>query len=141
MSLHISTLHRNKRCLLAYQSHRTSKLRDLRFETSIIPPHLKKQLSKQEIEYFKEYDTLLESYQRSLGLSLTSFVGGTLGGEGAPMSNMIEIRVTKKGGAGEIITDDGGTVDLKEGTTHFLKRGDVERMIRMGEVEQVRGGV
>jgi hypothetical protein len=54
MSHHISTLHRNKRCLLAYQNHRTSKLRDLRFETSVIPPHLKKQLSKQEIEYFKE---------------------------------------------------------------------------------------
>ena len=88
-----------------------------------------------------QYDSLLESYQRSVGVSLTSFVGGLTGGDGCPSTNMIEVRVTKKGGAGEIVTDDGGTVDLKEGTTHFLKRGDVERMIRMGEVEQVRGGV
>ena len=50
MSLHISTLNRNKRCLLAYVNHRISKVRDLRWETSIIPIHLKDNLGKEEIQ-------------------------------------------------------------------------------------------
>ena len=49
--------------------------------------------------------------------------------------------MVKKGGAGSIVTDSGGIVELKEGSTHFLKRGEVERMVREGVVEEVQAGI
>lgn len=141
MTMHISSLQRNKRCLLAYQNHRLGKITNLRWETAVIPPNLKGNLSDEEIAFFEDYDNLLTSYCMDAEIDLMAFSGGIVGGDGAPSRNMIEVRVSKAGGAGEIMTDDGGFVNLEEGTTHFLKRGDVERLVRQGDLEQLSSNV
>jgi len=51
-----------------------------------------------------------------------------------PKDLFVEIRVLKD--CGEIVTDS-GTMILNEGTTHHVRRTDVEQLIRNGVVEQL----
>jgi len=136
--VHAAALKRNKRSLLAYNHYRLAKVAALRWETAAIPQHLADNMSPQEIDFFESYDELLEEYQASVDCDLFEFGGGLTGGDGVPGCNsLVEVRVSAPEGAGEIMTDDGGTVVLEAGTSHFLKRGDVERLVRSGELAQV----
>lgn len=50
-----------------------------------------------------------------------------------PKDLFVEVRVLKD--YGEIVTDK-GTVNLKKNTVHYLRRTDVELLIRQGVLEQ-----
>jgi len=124
---HTSAL-RNKRCLLAYLKARMDKLRDLRWQSgSAIPQDLKRRISAEEQQYFENYDALLGNYMRSMDLDLTA-------DQQPPKNLYIEVRVLED--CGEILTES-GSINLERNTTHFLRRSDVEHLVRQGMLEEV----
>ncbi len=120
-------LNRNLRYSHAYFTHRLSKIRGLRWETgSILPDRLQKDaLSAHEQDYFHSYNKLLTTYNEAVGIDLASDLE-------PPRDLRIEIRVLVP--CGEIVTES-GPVSLDKGSTHYLKRSDVEHLIRLGHVE------
>jgi len=118
---------RNMRYSHAYFVHRLAKIRGLRWETgSILPERLQKDtLSAHEQDYFHSYNNLITSYNEAIGVDLASDLE-------PPRDLFVEIRVLKA--CGEIITES-GPVSLDQGSTHYLRRSDVEHLIRLGHVE------
>jgi GINS complex subunit 1 len=121
---------RNRRYINCYLSHRIGKIRVLRWETgAVLPDRINTEtLSPREVDYFSEYDRIVSEYCESVGLDLTSDIE-------PPKELFIQVRVVKN--SGEIMTDN-GPVDLREvGSSHFLRRADVEHLIRNGSLEHV----
>ena len=119
--------YRNIKYSHAYFLHRMGKIRSLRWETGpVLPDHLNKDtLSTAEQDYFNDYNRLLSEYQEAIDVDLTADLE-------PPQDLMVEIRVLQN--CGEIITEN-GPVSLDGGSTHYLRRSDVEHLIRHGKVE------
>ena len=67
------SLHRNKRCVLAYLQYRLDKIQRLRWETgAILPDNISHLLSSKEVEYFLNYDMLLAQYMKTFNIDLTA---------------------------------------------------------------------
>jgi len=135
MSLHAAALERNKRCLLAYHSYRVDRMREMRRETAnaVIPNEVRSMLSEAELEFYTEYDRLVSDFSVETGIS----VGSDL----SPPEeyNYIQVRVVKAG-LGKIVTDSGGTLSFETvGSTHFVRRVDVEQLVVQGFLEQIDG--
>ena len=126
--VHHQSLLRSKRCIIAYLSHRLEKVKQLRWETgAMIPQAHQRVLSGKESDFFRAYDGMLTSYQTAIGMDLTSDLT-------PPKELCVEVRVVED--CGEIMTDN-GEVHLERGTTHFLRRADVEHLIRQGKLQQL----
>eukprot|EP00949_MAST-11_sp_MAST-11-sp1_P001244 g1244.t1 len=118
---------RNKRYALAYLKHRMEKIETLRWETgAVLPKELRSNLNSTELDYFQNYNNILGNYMRDMKIDITS-------GMTPPKDLLIEVRVVEA--CGEIFTDH-GPVTLDANTTHFLRRGDVEHLIRQGKLQQ-----
>lgn len=74
-----------------------------------------------------EYSNLLSDYCVSAGVDLSSDLE-------PPKNLRIEVRVLVD--CGEIMTEN-GPVTLDKDTTHYLRRADVEHLIRQGQIEVV----
>ena len=131
MVYYIQCYRRNLRYLLTYFLHRLKKMRELRWETGTVLPEVLRQetLCKRELLYFNEYNDALSAYTESVGFDIMSEALEP------PRDLFVEIRVLK--GCGEIMTER-GPVTLDAGSTHYLKRTDVEHLIRLGHVEMFR---
>ncbi len=118
---------RNIKYMHAYFTHRLGKLRGLRWETgALLPDKLQKDtLSTREQDYFHAYNKCLTKYNEDIGIDLTSDLE-------PPRDLFVEIRVLVS--CGEIVTES-GPVSLDQGSTHFLRRSEVEHLIRLGHVE------
>lgn len=129
---HHQCLSRNRRYLNAFFSHRLERLRQIRWETGpVLPDNLRLLLSDRENDYFTEYNGILSDYSNNLGnLDLTSDLE-------PPKELFIEIRVVTD--CGEIMTES-GPITLDAGTMHYVKRSDVETLIRQGLVEHIQLG-
>ena len=128
LSVHGTALWRNKRCLLAYARYRADKVSQLRWETgTAIPEALRPNLSPLEVAYFNEYDKLLTDYQQEVELDLTADLT-------PPRNLLIEVRALVD--CGETFTDN-GLVRLDKGSSHLLRRSDVEYLIRQGKLEHL----
>lgn len=134
VSYHAMCLKRNLRYLQSFYTHRLMKLRSLRWEGGpVLPDHLSRSvLSAQEVDYFSAYNKIVSDYNESVGLDLSSDLE-------PPKDLNVEVRVMVAG-LGEIMTD-GGPVALELGSTHFLRRSDVERLIRLGHVKMFKSDV
>lgn len=125
---HDQCLSRDKRYLFAYLNYRMDHVRELRWETgAVLPAHVQPKLSPRENDYFTEYNNLINDYCTDISLDLASDLE-------PPRDLQIEVRVIQD--CGEIMTEN-GPVKLDAGSTHFLKRTDVEHLIRQGQVEHV----
>mmetsp|Transcript_35324 Transcript_35324/g.105507 ORF Transcript_35324/g.105507 Transcript_35324/m.105507 type:complete len:222 (-) Transcript_35324:298-963(-) len=130
--LHDACIRRNKRCLLAYHSHRADKLRSLRWETSAaLPSHVRPLLSEAELDFFAEYDRLVSRYGAAVDLDLGA-------DRNPPEEERVTVRVVREG-LGRIATDYVDGVELDLGTVHHLPRGDVEHLVRVGALVQLDG--
>lgn len=130
---HNTCLRRNLRYMLAFLTHRLMKLRALRWESgAVLPEGLRRTtLSGPEHEYFGAYNKLLLDYcsDAAVGMDLSCDLE-------PPKDLNVEVRVVAPS-LGEIMTD-GGPVSLEQGSTHFLRRADVEHLIRQGHVQQFK---
>lgn len=120
---------RNKRCVLAYLMNRLRRIQTYRWEAGTVAAvHLGENMSAQESAFLAQYNKLLGAYCDSVELDLTADAQ-------PPKDLYIEVRVLAD--CGSVVTDS-GPVTLKPGTAHFLKRMDVEPLIRRGLLEHVQ---
>ncbi|KNC51977.1 DNA replication complex GINS protein PSF1 [Thecamonas trahens ATCC 50062] len=126
---HHAALLRNKRIMLAYHYHRMQYLQNLRWEVgAILPPDVREATSALETGFFSAYDRLLGDYMTEVDLNLTEDLT-------PPKDLFIEVRVVQD--AGTIITEAGDELTLTRNSTHYLRRSDVEHLIRQGVVEHI----
>ncbi|CAM9487477.1 unnamed protein product, partial [Sphacelaria rigidula] len=140
--VHHQALLRNKRCLLAYLKWRADRwgkvdpantqvaesnlamITQLRWETGpVIPQELQQSLSARERDLFNAYDGILTNYAEGLNLDLTADLQ-------PPKELHVEVRVLSD--CGEIMTD-----HLERGTTHLLRRSDVEHLVLHGQLQEL----
>lgn len=132
--VHQTPLQRNKRILMAYHHQRVEKIKELAWAyTARLPESINRLLSPDEIVFFQEYEkkcrnsyTSLEEFgELDLGLGMIS----------PPKEVFITVRVVKD--CGDIVTESGAVLSLKKNSEHFVKRGDVERLITQGYLKHV----
>ncbi|CAN8064024.1 unnamed protein product [Agarophyton chilense] len=122
------SIQRNKRCALAYLMNRLRRIKQYRWEMgACAAAHLSDNMSAPEAQFLKEYNNLIGRYSQTVNLDLTADAQ-------PPRDLFIEVRV--KHDCGSVLTDS-GPVALKPGTAHFLKRSDVEHLIRQGALEHI----
>ncbi len=125
--VHHAIIKRNKRCALAYVERRAATLKALRWELGPLPPEeMRVSMSNRERVFFTEYDKLVSEYNQAVGIDVTSDLT-------PPKDLLIQVRVLVD--CGEVMTE-AGAVTLAMGTTHSLKRRDVEHLVRQGFLEE-----
>ncbi len=126
---HTLCMRRNMKYLYCYINYRLSKISSLRWETgTVLPDRIRHDtLSAVENNYFVEYNKILTEYNALMGLDMTADLE-------PPKELLIELRVLQT--CGEIMTEN-GPVKLDQGSTHFLRRSNVEHLIRIGKLEHV----
>ncbi len=106
-------------------ANRLHKLRSLRWETGVVIPESINQgiLSQREIDYFSQYNDILNEYNYSMDLDLSSDIE-------PPKDLFIEVLVLED--CGEILTEN-GPVTMNKGLRPYIRRSDVEHLIRQGK--------
>ena len=109
--------------------HRLNKIRNLRWETGVVVPENIRQtiLSSNELDYFSEYNEILNEYNSGLDLDLTADLI-------PPKDLFIEVLVLED--CGEILTEN-GVVNLNKGARPYLRRSDIEHLIRQGKCSHI----
>jgi GINS complex subunit 1 len=132
---HIATRH-NKRCLLAYLNHRLDRLRDMYWAAGCSLPHLlndpdtRQKLSPHEVDFLRQYNTLVMDYRSDFIDVLDLAMGLTR----PPKDLHIEVRVVAECGA---IETESGSIDFQKGQRYLVKRADVEHLIVQGYLEPI----
>lgn len=122
------SIQRNKRCALAYLHNRLQRIQDYRWKAGpSAASHLAENMSASETSSLALYNRLLTEYSDAVDLDITA-------DPLPPRDLFIEVRVNRD--CGTILTDS-GPVALKQGTAHFLKRSDVEHLIRQGSLTHI----
>jgi len=128
---------RNRRCLLAYLNSRLEKVEELRWEVGLMVPEEKlTRLHDSEKQYMHLYNALLDKYMKRYVPPCRHPLDLTADAE-APEELNVQIRVCDDG-MGEIVTADSGVVRLRKGYQLFVKRTDIEHLIRAGKVQHVQ---
>ncbi|GMG20488.1 unnamed protein product [Ambrosiozyma monospora] len=121
-------MRRNKRCLLAYERLRATKLDEMLWSNVEVDKDQLNNLSQYEQEYIVKYDELLSEFKGSLS-------DIDLGGSLEPPSDVfIDVRVLKD--AGEIQTEY-GVFNLTKDSQFFVRQADVERLIQQGYLKKL----
>ena len=133
ISLRHAVLERNKRCVLAYIYNRLQRIRLIRWELgSILPPEIKMNLSKNELDWFTKYSKLLAFYMSSIGdgtgLNITQDIT-------PPQSLYVEVKSNVDYGKFEL--DSGDVVIIKKNGVYHLPRSQCESLIRQGVLEHI----
>ena len=125
------TMLRNRDMLLCYVRHRLTQIESARWDVAgKLPDEALELLSPHEKEYDREYAALLSEFQTAYDLDLTR--------DTKPPSDLY-IKVLAREEVGAFIgAESGATIDpIKSGDTLFLRRGDVEPLVRQGKLEYV----
>ena len=84
-------------------------------------------MSPHEMTFLNGYNRLLGSYSDAVGLDLTADIK-------PPRDLFIEVRVKRE--CGSVMTES-GVLNLKQGSMCFVRRSDVEHLVRQGKLEHV----
>ncbi|KAG2191684.1 hypothetical protein INT46_005385 [Mucor plumbeus] len=129
MLYHLS-VKRNKRVLFAYHRQRVNKLKEILWNIGLQSKYRREilaSLGPTEQKFLDEYGDLVNSYKQSF---LEVDIGGPSGGGlDPPVDLFIEVRVLRD--AGEINTEY-GSLNLSKGNQFYVKRTDVESLIKAG---------
>jgi len=137
LCLYNDLVDRNRRCLLAYLNCRLERIEELRWEVGLMVPKEKLQkLHDSEKQYLHMYNTILDKYMKNYVPKCREPLDLTADAE-APEDMNVQVRVRDEG-MGEILTSDSGVVRLRRGYQLFVKRTDIEHLIRAGKVEHVK---
>ena len=73
VNVHLEAVRRNKRCGVAYIHERARRIETARWEVGrVFPDEMRNRLSASEQEYNSAYSNILEQYQKSIGMDLTT---------------------------------------------------------------------
>lgn len=131
--VHHQRILRNKECALFYLRERLEVLTRLRLEAGPnLPRVVRRHCGPQESVFLAAYDTLYQDFCRASRLDPRDSLK-------PPRDLYVEIRCNVD--CGDVQTEHSGTVRLDKGTSHFLRRADVENLISQGLVTHVQTGV
>ncbi|ORY95332.1 hypothetical protein BCR43DRAFT_492815 [Syncephalastrum racemosum] len=127
---------RNKRVLFAYHRMRTERLKELSWSVALrdeLQQDIELSLGGTEQNFLKAYGKLVDSYKEN-------YLELDLGGHGAlglepPLDPFIEVRVMKDCGR---INTEYGTLNLVKGNQEYVRRADVEWLIKAGYLKHVK---
>lgn len=133
--VHHDSILRNKRVMWTYMSIRLKLIRDLRWHSRSVSPHIQKNLSQAEMQYFTGYDRLL-----STGGGTSSYPGYTsctnLGvgidltlGQTPPKGYCVTVKVIRDYGD---VAFSVGILGLAAGSVHILQHEEAEPLIQSG---------
>ncbi|KAI9280110.1 subunit of the GINS complex [Sporodiniella umbellata] len=129
------TIKRNKRVLFAYHRHRVNKLKEIYWNVgleSVYQREITTSLGPTEHQFLDEYRELVDTYKQSFpDIDL-----GQNGGAGLdpPKDLFIEVRVLRD--TGRIDTEYGG-LNLLKGNHEYVRRTDVESLIKAGYLQHI----
>ncbi len=98
-----------------------------------LPDHVKEKLSPAEVNYYQRYIEAIDEYNKSMmqgAMTMDLTVDLT-----PPKELFIEVRV--KQDYGTVMLTESGEVNLTKGSTHLLRRTEVENLIKKGVLEEV----
>jgi GINS complex subunit 1 len=126
--VHVQSAIRNKKMLLAYTMQRMERLKSIRWTQRTLPSTVSTNCSPTEVDFFRAYDRLLNSYMssaRGVGLDLTLDTK-------PPKANNVLVKVMAS--QGELLFSF-GNANLQRGTVHLLPVEEAEPLIKAGAVE------
>ena len=131
--VHHQRVLRNKECALFYLRERLEVLTRLRCEAGAnLPRNVRRHCSPQESQFNAAYDQLYQDFCRASRLDPRDSLK-------PPRDLYVEVRCNVD--CGDVQTKHSGTVRMDKGTSHFLRRADVEQLIAQGLVTHVTTGV
>ncbi|CED85308.1 Predicted alpha-helical protein, potentially involved in replication/repair [Phaffia rhodozyma] len=132
---HLST-RRNKRCLLAYHKHRLDRLSCAYWQSGGALAHVlndsdtRSKLSPQEVDFLRAYNDLVLDYKSDF-IDLLDLSAGV---ERPPKGLYVTVKVVKD--CGTVYTER-GAIDFQKGHRFLVRKGDVDRLISQGYLEEV----
>lgn len=131
-----TAINRNKRCLLAYHSHRLDRLRDMYWALGgalpaiLQDPDTRSKLNPHEVDYLRTYDVSMMEFRGEFSNELDIMAGITV----PPKELNVSVKVIKDCG---VIQTEIGTIDFKKGQRFMVRRADIEHLIVQGYLEEV----
>ncbi|TFK34706.1 hypothetical protein BDQ12DRAFT_362625 [Crucibulum laeve] len=131
-----TAINRNKRCLLAYHSHRVDRLRDMYWAVGGALPHIltnqdiRSKLSPHEVDYLRSYNSSVMEFRAEFSHELDITAGITH----PPKDLHVMVRVVRDCG---VIQTELGSIDFKKGQRFMVRRADIEHLIVQGYLEEV----
>ncbi|KAF9473287.1 GINS complex, Psf1 component [Pholiota conissans] len=131
-----TAINRNKRCLLAYHSHRVDRLRDMYWAVGGALPHIlsnqdiRSKLSPHEVDYLRQYNSSVMEFRSEFSheLDITASITNP------PKDLHVLVRVVKDCG---MIETEIGSIDFQKGQRFMVRRADIEHLIVQGYLEEV----
>lgn len=131
-----TAISRNKRCLLAYHSHRIDRLRDLYWTVGGALPHIlndqdiRSKLSPHEVDYIRQYNSSVMEFRGEFSheLDITASITNP------PKDLHVLVHVVKDCG---VIQTELGSIDFQKGQRFMVRRADIEHLIVQGYLEEV----
>jgi GINS complex subunit 1 len=129
---------RNKRCLLAYHSHRLDRLRDMYWDLGGALPHIlgdpdtRSKLSPHEVDYLRSYHSSAMDFRGEFSNELDIMAGITV----PPKELHVSVKVVRDCG---VIQTELGAIDFRRGQRFMVRRADIEHLIVQGYLEEVSG--
>ncbi|KAF9267425.1 GINS complex, Psf1 component [Marasmius fiardii PR-910] len=131
-----TAINRNKRCLLAYHSHRVDRLRDLYWSVGGALPHIlstqdiRSKLSPHEVDYLRQYNNSVMEFRSEFSheLDITASITSP------PKDLHVLVHVVKDCG---VIETELGSIDFQKGQRFMVRRADIEHLIVQGYLEEV----
>jgi hypothetical protein len=129
--VYLLNMMRNLDLLQCYLRHRMEKIEDMRWDVaSSLPDDNLELLSVHERRYEKEFNDLLCSYQMATVVDITR--------DYDPPEDNLYIRVNVLQDVETFVgPDTGNNIDLRRGAVNYIRRGDVEHLVRQGKLRQV----
>jgi len=131
-----TAINRNKRCLLAYHSHRIDRLRDMYWAVGGALPHLlsspdiRSRLSPHEVDYLRQYNSSVMEFRSEFSHDLDITASITK----PPKDLNVLVRVVRDCG---VIQTELGSIDFQKGQRFMLRRADIEHLIVQGFLEEI----
>jgi len=131
-----TAINRNKRCLLAYHSHRVDRLRDMYWAVGGALPHLlsnpdiRSKLSPHEVDYLRQYNSSVMEFRSEFSHELDITASITK----PPKDLHVMVRVIRDCG---VIQTEVGSIDFQKGQRFMVRRADIEHLIVQGYLEEV----
>ncbi|KAF8811258.1 GINS complex, Psf1 component [Phlegmacium glaucopus] len=131
-----TAINRNKRCLLAYHSHRVDRLRDMYWAVGGALPHIlsnqdiRSKLSPHEVDYLRQYNSSVMEFRSEFSheLDITASITNP------PKDLHVLVRVVRDCG---VIQTELGSIDFQKGQRFMVRRADIEHLIVQGYLEEV----
>jgi GINS complex subunit 1 len=131
-----TAINRNKRCLLAYHTHRTDRLRDMYWAVGGALPHvlsnqdIRSKLSPHEVDFLRQYNGSIMEFRSEFTHELD--IMASIINPPKDLHTLVEV-VRDCG----VIQTELGSIDFRKGQRFMVRRADIEHLIVQGYLEEV----